>query len=185
MSILLYAQIDRKTNALSGPIGSLPYAVASWSDKALRDLDAVDPSFGLRGSAFWPVVVTDPAFDADKEALTDEIVDPQPDPAAFVVRATKGKRALTADEIAARQPKPLSLTKLAFVTLCQKAGGMTPTLYMQARKSPDFEYLWDMLGFAEVVDRDNEFTTMALDALEAGKFMPKGAAAVKAAWPTA
>lgn len=83
------------------------------------------------------------------------------------------------------EPVPLSLTKLAFVTLCQKAGGMTPTLYMQARKSPDFEYLWDMLGFAEVVDRDNEFTVMALDALEAGKFMPKGKAAVIAAWPTA
>lgn len=181
----LYFPVSSSDGSVVGGAQPLPEAVANWPAEAVRDLSETDPSFGLQDKAFWPAVVADPAVDADKEALTNEIVDPQPDPAAFVVRATRGKRVLTADEIAARQPKSLSLTKLAFVTLCQKAGGMTPTLYMQARKSPDFEYLWDMLGFAEVVDRDNEFTTMALDALEAGKFMPKGAAAVKAAWPTA
>lgn len=116
---------------------------------------------------------------------------PQPDydPATQAVRWDQASEAWVVEALPppppAPEPVPQSLTKLAFVTLCQKAGGMTPTLYMQARKSPDFEYLWDMLGFAEVVGRDNEFTVMALDALAAGGFMPNGAKAVRDAWPTA
>ncbi len=151
-----------------------------------------------------PEVLSFGAFDANNDYWSDLANNPEGREACGFIAAPypngfdPDKQVATWDEAAEAwvvsdrpapplppEPQPLSLTKLAFVTLCQKAGGMTPTLYMQARKSPDFEYLWDMLGFAEVVDRDNEFTVMALDALAAGGFMPKGAKAVRDAWPTA
>jgi len=97
----LYAPITRKTSVLAGSAGPLPYAVANWSDEALRNLDGVDPSFGLVGLAYWPVIVTDPAFNPEAEALTDVVTLGMPDPATFTVPGARGKRELTTEEIIA------------------------------------------------------------------------------------
>lgn len=101
-----YQQIRRSDLSLIGTPGPVAYSVAGWPDEALRDLDGTDERFGLRGTAFWPVAVSDPAFDPDTQALTDEVTGLVIDKKVFRFTGTRGVRALTAEEIAARNPIP-------------------------------------------------------------------------------
>lgn len=180
---MLYQQINRDTLSLSGPPSDLPYAVANWSDMDLRNLDGIDPSFGLKGSAYWPVVATDPTFDADKEALTDEIVDPQPDPVNFVVYGTRGKRPLTPEEVAARNPVTETISDRQFAQALAKQGvisqdealafvkrGEVPAMLqatIDAVEDPDERFDLDMaVSGATLFDRSNPSTIALAEALE-------------------
>lgn len=102
----VFQQIRRTGFSPIGAPGPVDYAVAGWPDEALRNLDGADERFGLHGTAFWPVEVSDPTYDPDTQALIDEVTGLVIDKKGFRFTGTRGVRALTADEIAARNPVP-------------------------------------------------------------------------------
>ena len=106
----LYQQIRTLNFAEIGIPGPVAFEVDGWPDEALRDLNGTDERFGLRGTAFWPVDVSDPAFDPDTQALTDEVTSLVIDKKAFRFAGTRGVRALTAEEIEARNPVPAQVS---------------------------------------------------------------------------
>lgn len=112
---------------------------------------------------------------------------PDFDPTTHAVRWDEAAEVWKVDALPppppAPEPRPRPLTRLAFVTLVQQAGGMSPALYLQARRDEAFAYLWDMLNFAEEVARDDELTAQALGSLAAGGYLPNGVDAVRGAWP--
>jgi len=105
---MTYQHILLATLDFMGPPGPVAPEVASWPDEALRNLDGTDERFGLQDTAFWPLVLTSPAFEPATETLTDEIVGRVADRTAFRVTATRGKRLLTAAELAARRAELLA-----------------------------------------------------------------------------
>ncbi|MCJ2080757.1 hypothetical protein [Methylobacterium sp. J-090] len=181
----MYQQINRANLQMVGQPGAVASEVNGWPDTALRNLDATDARFGLRGTAFWPIVLTDPVYDAATETLTDEVLDRTVDASAFRVTANRGKRPLTPEEIAARRPPPAVLGKVEFITLVQMAGGMTDDMLVEAHTNPLFAAFWIKMQMASVVQRDYPTTAGGLDALAFAGYLPKGKAAVLAAWPTA
>lgn len=80
-------------------------------------------------------------------------------------------------------PVPQILTKLAFIALCQSAGGMTDAMLVTAQADAQFAAFWIKFQMAENVQRDDAITKTSLGALHAAGYLPKGAAAVTAAWP--
>lgn len=80
---------------------------------------------------------------------------------------------------------PRTLTRLQFVRLCQSAGGMTDENLVAAKANADLAALWIKLDLAEDVSRDDPDTVSGLAALEALEYLPEGASAVTAGWPTA
>jgi len=107
---MTYQQIRRSDFSIIGTPGRPHHAVDGWPDEALRDLDGTDERFGLRGTAFWPVEVSEPAFDPDTQALTAEVTGLVLDKKGFRFTGTWGVRALTTDEIAARNPVPAQVS---------------------------------------------------------------------------
>ena len=99
----MYQQTRLSDLAPIGAPGSVPYAVANWSDAELADLDAMklDPQFGLKGMGFWPVVVAAATFDPLKQAVTDGFAGLIVDAPNRRWTATTAARDLKADEIAA------------------------------------------------------------------------------------
>lgn len=98
-----YSKID-----LSGPTvieRSVP--LPAWLDGigASEDQIADCGWAGHDGIGFWPETVTDPALDPATETLTGEIVWAEPDEQTRTVAGERVKRALTAEEIAERQPR--------------------------------------------------------------------------------
>lgn len=83
------------------------------------------------------------------------------------------------------EPVPVALTKLQFVGLAQAAGGMTDAMLVTAKKAEAFEAFWLKFDMALDVRRADPLTEASLGALEAAGYLPNGAAAVLAAWPTA
>lgn len=82
-----------------------------------------------------------------------------------------------------RPLQPGSLTKLQFISLGQKAGGMTDAQLVAARGDANLAAMWIKLELAEQVDRDNADTQTAISALDALGYLPNGAQAVLDAWP--
>lgn len=82
-------------------------------------------------------------------------------------------------------PQPVQLTKLQFITLGQTDGGMTDAQLVAARSDENLAAMWIKLEMATSVDRDNADTQAAIGALDLLGYLPNGAAAVLAAWPTA
>ena len=80
---------------------------------------------------------------------------------------------------------PQSLTRLAFIRLCQTAGGMTPEMTVAAYNDVNLQYMWLMFEIATGVERDDTDTQGGLDALAALGYLPNGAQAVIDAWPAA
>ena len=99
----MYQQTRLADLAPIGSPGPIPYAVANWSDAELADLDAMklDPSFGLAGMGFWPVVVTAATFDPARQAATDSLTVLTVDAPSRRWTATTAVRDLTADQLAA------------------------------------------------------------------------------------
>lgn len=83
------------------------------------------------------------------------------------------------------EPAPIVLTKLQFIGLAQAAGGMTDTMLVQAKNSSAFEAFWLKFQMAESVAKADPITAASLGALAQAGYLPKGAAAVMSAWPTA
>ena len=105
----MYQQVNLSDHSPVGTPGPLPYVVAGWPDAMLLDLSQLDPSFGLTGMAFWPVVVTTPSYDATKQV----VVAPASytvDPATSTVTGTATVRDMTADEYAVANPVPDAVT---------------------------------------------------------------------------
>lgn len=98
----LYQHIRLSDHSFIGEPGRPHYAVDGWSDEDLRTLDGTDERFGLRGTAFWPVAVSEPAYDPATEALTDAVTNRVVEAEAFRITGVQGKRALTAEEIGER-----------------------------------------------------------------------------------
>ena len=83
----------------------------------------------------------------------------------------------------APEPVPAILFRLQFIELAQAAGGMTDAMLVKAQGDPAFSAFWIKFQMASVVERDDPVTAASLDALAGGGYLPKGKAAVVAAWP--
>lgn len=79
---------------------------------------------------------------------------------------------------------PQSLTQLAFIRLCQSAGGATPTMILAAKADANLAYMWLEFEMASTVEKNDPGTTEGLTALETLGYLPNGAQAVLDAWPT-
>lgn len=182
-----YQQVNLDTLEPIGEPGPVPDAFLGLDDATLADLSWVgEPLHAIyAGTGFWPVVVSDPVpFDPATEILTGSVEQGAPDQVSRTVPAVRVKRALTAEEIAARHP-PLVLSKLQFIGLAQMAGGMTDTMLSTAHADPAFGAFWIKFQMAENVTRDDPITAASLGALQMANYLPNGAAAVLKAWPTA
>jgi hypothetical protein len=95
-----------------GAPGPIPYAVANWSDAELANLDAMnlDPSFGLAGMGIWPVIVAAPVYDPSTQILVQPDHCDSADAKTKRWTATATVRPMTADELAAANPVPDSVT---------------------------------------------------------------------------
>jgi len=140
----------------------------------------------LADMGLWKATLTEVPYNPDTEAPTD--ITKTLNTKAKTVACVRGKRPLTAEEIAARQPPapvPAVLGKVEFITLVQMAGGMTDKMLITAQKDPNFEAFWLKFQMASSVQRDYPTTAGGLDALAAGGYLPNGKAAVLGAWPNA
>lgn len=64
---------------------------------------------GYSGEGYWPREIALPELGPD-EVLTDALASYEPDPVARLWRGVQGKRALTTEDIAARNPVPASVS---------------------------------------------------------------------------
>lgn len=111
---MTYQTVNLADLALVGDPIALPPEFANLSDEVTSDFSAhIDPPpVGYAGRGLWPLVVTPPAIDTATEADTG-VLDPASrivDVGAGVVRSVSGKRPLTSEEIAARNPVPPSVS---------------------------------------------------------------------------
>ena len=81
-------------------------------------------------------------------------------------------------------PVPQKLGKVEFIELVQQAGGMTDAMLVMAHNDPKLGAFWIKFQMASLVERDFPTTEQALMALVGLGYMPSGAEAVLAAWPT-
>lgn len=100
--------------ALVGDPIPMPPEFANLSEQVVSDFSAhIDPPpVGYAGRGLWPLVVSSPTFDPATEADTGvpDLASRTVDTQAGVVRAVSVKRALTPEEIAARNPVPSSVS---------------------------------------------------------------------------
>ncbi len=180
---MIYSKID-----LSGPtIIERSVPLPAWLDGIGASEDQIRDCgwAGHEGVGFWPEAVTDPALDPATEALTDEIVWAEPDEQTRTVTGARAKRALTPEEIAARQPRPRVMSKMQFIRLVQTAGGMTDALLAQAHAEPLLTPFWIKFNMTAEMQRDDIDTQAGLGALAALGLLPNGTQAVIDAWPPA
>lgn len=112
--------------ALVGDPVPLPPDFAGLTDAVLADFSAhIDPPpVGYEGKGLLPLVVAPPAFDSATEADTG-VLDPGSrvvDIAVGVVRGISGKRPLTLEEIAARNPVPASVSAAQACLILEEDG---------------------------------------------------------------
>lgn len=81
-------------------------------------------------------------------------------------------------------PVPRPITHLEFIGLCQTAGGMSDAQLLAARSDSALEVMWLKFQMAKQLDHDNADTQAGIAALDSLGYLPNGAAAVLAAWPT-
>ena len=103
------------TSAISAP-GLLPDVIATWGDPdILADLTGrVDPQFGLDGTGFWPVDVTEPSYDPSSQVLMQPTACDKADPKAKRWSATATVRAMTVEEYAAAHTVPSVISDRQF-----------------------------------------------------------------------
>lgn len=69
------------------------------------------------GYGYWPLEISDPDLDPATETLTEGVTYVTPVASRKAVTAKRPKRALTAEEMAARLPRPQILSKMQFIRL--------------------------------------------------------------------
>lgn len=80
-----------------------------------------------------------------------------------------------------KNPAPLSKTQ--FVKLCQRAGGTSDTMLVQARADEQLSAMWIKIELADRVEKADPDLQEGLQALEALGYLPNGADAVMSSWP--
>lgn len=136
---------------------------------------------GYPGEGYWPQAITLPDLGPD-EVLTGDLASNEPDPVARVWRGVQGKRPLTPDEIAARNPVPETISDRQFAQALAKQGiisqdealafvkrGEVPTMLqatIDAVEDPDARFNLDMaVSGATTFDRYNPSTVALAVAL--------------------
>jgi hypothetical protein len=82
-------------------------------------------------------------------------------------------------------PIPKPLDELGLIQLCQEAGGMTEAMLVEVYESVQLKAFVIKVRASRSILPSDERTLQGLGALEALGYLPNGAAAVLAAWPTA
>lgn len=82
-------------------------------------------------------------------------------------------------------PKAVAITLLAFLRLCQSAGGMTDDMLVDCDADPLFKAFWIKFRIAREIEAADVDTKAGLAALAGAGYLPKGAQAVLDAWPKA
>lgn len=132
----MYALIDLATLAV-GSTGSLPDELVGLDDAALADLSWVGEPLDrtYAGKGYWPLEVSDPPFDPATHTLTDELTDFTPVKTRRVVKAKRGVRPLTPEELEARKPRvppEVALFKARFVMSVTPAPDKSGRTVLQA-----------------------------------------------------
>ena len=81
-------------------------------------------------------------------------------------------------------PRPRALDEAALIDLCQAAGGMSDAQLVAADADPALRAFWIKLRAASAILPTDPRAQDGLAAVEALGYLPAGAAAVLAAWPT-
>ncbi len=155
----MYQQTRLSDTLAIGAPGPAPYVVANWADAELADLDAMklDPQFGLTGMGFWPVDVTESAFDPTSQVPVPPIACDSVDAAVKRWKATVIARAMTDDEFVIANPVPPSVTNyqarraLRVANLFDKADAA-----VRGAGNPSFVDAWD---YANTFLRDDDVIT--------------------------
>ena len=109
------------------------------------------------------------------------------DPAAWAPPAGHSVRPFVAPESVEPEPadpEPLPLDEAALIDLCQSAGGMTDPMLVAVYKDDQLAAFIIKLRAAKSILPSDDRAIQGLGALDALGYLPDGAAAVLAAWPT-
>jgi len=121
---MLYQRVTLATATVDGQAGALPPELIGLDDATLADLPAaLDPvPDAFAGVGYWPIELSDPTYDPATEILTDGVTNRSAVNSRKVVTAKRTKRALTAEELAERNPVPLAVTPLQMRKALRAAG---------------------------------------------------------------
>ena len=107
------------------------------------------------------------------------------DPSAWTPPTGCSVRVHVPPEPTVSDPVPQPLDEAALIDLCQSAGGMTDAQLVAAFNDANLAAFWIKLRAASTILPTDQRTIAGLDAVETLGYLPEGAAAVLAAWPTA
>lgn len=112
----MYQRINLAATTVDGVPAVLPAELAGLDDTSLADLSWVGAPLDAlyHGFGYWPLEISDPDFDPATETLTDDFGSREPDAGRQVIVATRGVRPLTAEELAALNPVPASISDRQF-----------------------------------------------------------------------
>lgn len=82
------------------------------------------------------------------------------------------------------EPEPQPLTQIEFITLCQLAGGMTDEMLVASKSDAALAAMWIKFDMAPTITRDAADVQAGIAGLAALGYLPNGAEAVIAAWPS-
>jgi hypothetical protein len=84
-------------------------------------------------------------------------------------------------------PDPITtdavLTEIAFIILCQDAGGMTDNMLVACQDDPRCKAMWIKFKASTTLSKDNALVQSGLTSIAQYGYLPNGVAAVNAAWP--
>jgi hypothetical protein len=141
-------------DALS-PLGPPSPSLPAWltalgpSEDQIRDTGWA----GYPGEGYWPQVITAPTLGPD-EVLTGDLASYESDPVARIWRGVQGKRPLTVEEIAARNPVPISVSA-AQACLILEDDGILAQVEAVVSEMPKTVQIW--YARANTWERDNPY----------------------------
>lgn len=127
---------------LGAPLTEPPEPFRGDDGEGLLDLSWSHPDHGMQGKGLWPIVASDPPHDPATETPTDDLSNLAPDLASRTVTATRGKRALTPQEIAARRPPARTAQRGYLVLALHRLGKLAAVEAAVAAAGPEAALLW-------------------------------------------
>jgi hypothetical protein len=171
-----YCQVSLTSGACLGTPADLPpLLIGNVSAELLADLFWTDPSHGLHGTGYWPVVDTTMFDPATHRVTADLDGPPEPDPEARVVRVRYIVEPLPAELLAARRATALAMP-LSPLTFARR---LTREERLAVRGSDDpvvVDFLW-LLDRATEVRLDDAETRAGVQYLEQIGLLAAGRAA--------
>lgn len=143
----MYQLINLADLALIGGPAPLPPEMVGLTDAVLSDFTAAmdPPPVGYEGKGLWPVTFSAPVdLNAATEIATDDVASRAPDPDSKTITAVYGKRTLTPEELAARNPVPVSVGPAQAKTALYNSGKLEAAqAAIDAANYPPMTIYWE------------------------------------------